>query len=231
MVVPGGTPAELVAAALRAINLSLGGGIDPARIPAFNAGTWCPELAGGRVVRNLYDHGDARRVAERFIGPGRVAPVYGGQIALRFPQAGPPAAFGPHLDGMYYPGNGVPEGEVCNFTALAGVLLSDVPGPDAGNLVVYPGSHRLNAEYFREHGPESLRHGMPKVDLPPAVQVTGRAGDVVLCHYLMSHAVASNVSPHVRYAAYFRLSHVDHASRRWQSMVDPWVEWEGVGVQ
>ena len=42
---------------------------------------------------------------------------------------------------MYTPDNGVPAGSVLSFTMLAGIVLSDVETGDAGNLVVWPGSH------------------------------------------------------------------------------------------
>src|SRR6185295_19555008 len=109
--------------------------------------------------------------------------VRSGQIALAFPQAGPAAPPYPHLDGLHTPTNGVPAGEVRSFTLLVGIVLSDVAASGAGNLTVWPGSHRLYEAHFREHGPRSLLEGMPPVALPPPVEVTARAGDVVLCHY------------------------------------------------
>ncbi len=51
---------------------------------------------------------------------------------------------------------------------------------------------------------------------------------MVLAHYLLSHSVAPNASPNVRYAIFFRLTHVDHARQKWESMADPWLQWEGI---
>jgi ectoine hydroxylase-related dioxygenase (phytanoyl-CoA dioxygenase family) len=129
---------------------------------------------------------------------------------------------------MYTPTNGVKKGTIGNFTALIGVLLSDLPGPDAGNLAVWPGTHRSFETYFREHGPQALLEGMPQVEMPEPVQITGHAGDAVLCHYQLAHGIAGNASPHIRYAIYFRLSHVDHESVHWECMTDIWREWEGM---
>jgi ectoine hydroxylase-related dioxygenase (phytanoyl-CoA dioxygenase family) len=70
--------------------------------------------------------------------------------------------------------------------------------------------------------------GMPEVPLPAPQSVTGRAGDVVLCHYQLAHATGPNVSPHIRYAAYFRLEHVDHARQKWECLTDVWREWPGM---
>jgi hypothetical protein len=223
--VPGIVPAERVAAVLRAINASLGAkGLDPKQ----GVTTYTPDLVGAPAVTDLVNATPLLAAAEAMIGPGRVQPVTSGQIALRFPVRGEPAEPHPHLDGMHYPGNGVPPGEIRNFTALLGVVLSDVPTPYAGNFTVWPGTHRLYEAYFREHGPQSLLDGMPPVALPEPIQITGRAGDGLICHYQLAHGIAGNASPHIRYAAYFRLSHVDHEAQKWQSMTDIWREWAGL---
>ena len=226
---PGAVPQEQVRTALRNINASLGdNGIDPERLPIFRSQTYCPELRDSPAITGLITETPAWEIAESMIGRGKIRPVTAGQIALRFPSMQPAATARPHLDGMYSPNNGVPEGKIMNFTALAGVLLSDLPGPDAGNLVVWPGTHRIYEQYFREHGPQSLLNGMPPVTLPEPVQITGTAGDVVLCHYQLAHGIAGNASPHIRYAIYFRLFHVEHDALRWECMTDIWREWEGM---
>ena len=128
----------------------------------------------------------------------------------------------------YTPTNGVPKGTIRNFTALLGITLSHVSGPDMGNLVVWPGTHRIYERYFRERGPQALLEGMPSVELPPARQVTAEPGDAVLCHYQLGHGIAPNVSPHIRYAVYFRLNHLNHEAIHWECMTDIWREWEGM---
>src|SRR5690606_38394320 len=122
------------------------------------------------------------------------------------------------------------KGEVKSFTALLGVILRDLPDTDSGNLIVSPGSHRILEKYFQENGAECmLEGGMPPVDLPDPVQVTGNAGDIVLCHYLLAHSVASNVSPNVRYSLYFRLDHADHQKDPWQEgMLNLWKNWKSI---
>ena len=111
---------------------------------------------------------------------------------------------------------------------LLGVALSDVQQPFAGNLTLWPGTHNIYQEYFRKRGPEALLEGMPKVDLPDPEQQMVRAGDVVLVHYQVGHGAAINVSPHTRYAIYFRLKHVDHDAHELETMSDIWMEWEGM---
>jgi hypothetical protein len=226
---PGIVPTELVNAALRAINGSLGSeGIDPDRLVTFRSQSYCPSLQRSSAITDLLHASPLWEIAESAIGEGAIAPVSSGQIALRFPSADPPREPHAHIDGMYSPHNGVPQGEIRNFTALVGVFLSDVTTSYAGNFSVWPGSHRQYEEYFREHGPDSLLNGMPDVKLGVPEQVTARAGDAALVHYQLGHGIAGNASPNIRYAIFFRLSHVDHESVRWECMTDIWREWAGM---
>lgn len=233
--VPALVPRELIDRAMRAINSSLGEhGIDPAQLTTFRAQSYCPELRTSPAILDLYHESSAKALAEAAIGTGKIKAVKSGQIALRYPRPIEPNEPSPsplpraHIDGMYSPTNGVQPGTIANFTALLGVLLADLPTENAGNFTVWPGSHLKHERYFREHGPESLMRGMPPVDIGVAKQITGRSGDVILAHYLLAHAVARNVSPHVRYAIFFRLTHVDHERQRWESMTDAWLQWDGL---
>jgi len=227
---PGIVPQELVGQARRAINAYIGAyGIDPAELTRYRAQSYCPGLGAEPPITDLYNATPIRDVAEEMIGAGKIRPVTGGQIALRFPSLEEaPQAPRPHLDGMYSPTNGVKEGTIANFTALVGVFLSAVPEPYAGNFSYWPGSHRLYEAYFREHGPQSLLQGLPPVDIGEPEQFTGAAGDAALVHYGLAHGIAGNVSPNIRYAIFFRLSHVDHAQYQWECMTNLWVEWSGM---
>lgn len=226
---PGIVPRELMRDALRAINSSLGNeGIDPSQLQKFRAQSYCPELQRTRHITNLLYESPLWELAGSAIGPGRVSPVGGGQIALRFPTMEPPREPDPHIDGMYTPTNGVPKGTIANFTALVGVFLSDVPDEYSGNFTVWPGTHRVYEQYFREKGPQALLEGMPEVGLPEPRQVTASAGDAVIAHYQLGHGIAGNASPNIRYAIFFRLSHVNHDSVHWECMTDIWLEWEGM---
>ena len=95
---------------------------------------------------------------------------------------------------------------------LAGVLMSDQRGQDAGNLWVWPGTHLTHAEYFREHGPDAFfaAGGYPPIRLPEPEQVTGEAGDLLLAHYLLGHNIGGNTSRAVRRAVYFRIKRTGH---------------------
>jgi len=228
--VRGVVPRVMVDATLRAINHSVGQGMSADDMVTMRSQTYCRELTGTPVITNLFNATPAKALAESMIGVGNLKPVGGGQIALRFPglQDPPPEPRG-HLDGMHTPTNGVPKGTIGNFTMLVGVLLSDLTQDYAGNFTVWPGTHHAYERYFRDHGPESLLDGMPPVDLPQPQQIIGQAGDVVLVHYQLAHAAAVNVSPHVRYAIFFRLKHIDHDSDPKKRMGDIWMDWPGMG--
>jgi phytanoyl-CoA dioxygenase PhyH len=229
--VPGVIPQVMVNEALKAINHSLGDkGIDPEKLPTFRSQSYAPEVQKSPAILDLVTKTPAWSLAESAIGEGKVQLSRGGgQIALRFPQmTDPPPAPMPHLDGMHTPTNGVPKGQILNFTMLLGVMLNDVSQPYSGNLTLWPGSHYLYERYFREYGWESLLGGMPPVDLPEPIQIIGNAGDIVLCHYQLGHTAAINVSPNIRYAIYFRLNHIDHEQVKRDALTNIWLEWEGM---
>jgi hypothetical protein len=226
LVMRGLVPPVRIEAALAAINRSLGEkGLPPDRLADMRAKTFCPELVRTPELKGLYGETPARELAEAAIG--RVRPPIEAQIALRFPQA-QARPLVPHIDGMYAPGNGVPVGTLLHFTGLIGIFLSDVTMPDAGNFTVWPGSHRLLEAHFRQHGTSSIVSGFPAVDLPEPRPLTGRAGDVVLAHYALAHAAGANLSPHVRYAVFFRLYHADHDRAGTRPLTDQWSLWEGM---
>ncbi|HZG86265.1 phytanoyl-CoA dioxygenase family protein [Paenibacillus sp.] len=226
--IPGVVPPAMIRNALQAINHSIGSGMDTEKMPIYRAQSFCPELQQAPVIGDLFDRTPAiDLVASALDGRDSFRRGKGAQIALRFPMLqDPPPRPAPHLDGMYTPTNGVKEGTIASFTALVGILLSDLPETNAGNFTAWPGSHRQFEQYFREHGPEALLNGLPPVELPEPRQITGRAGDMILCHYLLGHGIAPNVSPNIRYAVFFRMTHVDHEWRK--PMTDMWMHWGGV---
>ena len=69
----------------------------------------------------------------------------------------------------------------------------------------------------------------PPIDLPEPVQVKGRAGDLLLAHYLLGHNIGGNdESARTRRALYFRISAAGHASRQGEFLQDPWLGYEPV---
>ena len=224
--IPGVVPRVMVDEALRAINHSLGEGLPAEDIQKTRAQTYCRELTQLPVISDLLNGTPAFSLAESAIEPGRVRRSNSGQIALRFPSfQDPPQPPGGHVDGMHTPTNGVPKGTIGNFSMLVGVLLSDLPAPFCGNFTVFPGTHHQFEKYWQEQGAESLLEGMPKVQMPEPLQIIGKAGDIVLAHWATAHGAAVNVSPHVRYACFFRLKHEDHDSHPRETMTDIWKDW------
>jgi len=59
----------------------------------------------------------------------------------RFQPRRPSVRADAHIDGLHTPTNGVPEGELHNFTVLLGVALTDAPTPNMGNFGYIPCSH------------------------------------------------------------------------------------------
>ena len=90
-------------------------------------------------------------LAEALTRTGSLEVPWQVQVALNIPP-NPHRPGMPHIDG--FPPE--PDGRPGTFTMLAGVLMSEQRGPDAGNLWVWPGTHLAHAEYFRERGPDAF---------------------------------------------------------------------------
>jgi len=137
---------------------------------------------------------------------------------------------GPHIDGH---GNGQdPPG---SFTLLAGILLTDQRAGRSGNLWVWPGSHLVHADLFRERGTRVLQPADghptfldPPPPLGPKVELTGRRGDLLLAHYLLGHNSGGNTGARVRRTIYYRLAAPGHAHRWEETFLDPWTEYEPI---
>ncbi|MDE0391143.1 MAG: phytanoyl-CoA dioxygenase family protein [Rhodospirillales bacterium] len=224
-------PAKLVRRARRAINHSLGAGIDQRDVARMNSRSFCEELVEDPRLLRLATNPGAWSHVRSLVGVRRVERPRECQIALRFPrpEGTPRTLDAPHLDGYHTPYNGLPDdGVVYGFTLLLGVMLSDVDEPLSGNFTVWPGTHRKLERYFRDHGVSSLKQGdvtTSGIRLPRPVPITGRAGDVVLAHYQLAHAASPNLSGDIRYMCFFRLSVRGLANHRVESMVDIWRDW------
>lgn len=227
---PGIVSKELVNSALWEINHSLGSqGIPPDKIPSFQSTSFCPELVSDPAILDLLNSSPLWSMVESLIGVDQVAIIPKAQIALRFPYSRRPLPnIGPHLDGMYSPLNGVPKGKILSFTGLVGIFLSSLPENDMGNFTVWPGTHHLYENYFRERGPQALLEGMPQIELPEPRQILAEPGDAVLCHYQLGHTVVVNASPYIRYAVFFRFAHKDHTNVRLECLTNIWREWDGM---
>ncbi|RAP77305.1 phytanoyl-CoA dioxygenase family protein [Paenibacillus montanisoli] len=228
--VPGVVPKIMIQETMKAINHSIGRGIPE----NHNGANYCRELESKPFITDMFNRTSAKTIIDSLVGEDAYHRIGMGQIALRFPtyMDDPPDDLGAHLDGVLR----VKESIAQNFTALVGVILSDQTEPGQGNFTVYPGTHKLYEQYFREHGAEVLfrdegfrtKHRSDNVPLPKPVQITGEPGDLIITHYQLVHAGGINLSERIRYSVYFR---VDHKERRndWQTpLVDMWSHWPGL---
>ena len=229
--VPGVVPPRVLARARRAINHSLGSGIDRNDLVRFNNQTFCAELRADPRLLGLATTPAVWSLVRALLGDRRTARPRQCQIALRFPrpEGTPRRIVGPHIDGYHTPHNGVPDdGVVRNFTLLLGVMLSDVLEPFSGNFTVWPGTHHRMQRYFRDHGVNSLQGGDVGglgLRLPKPAPVLGHAGDIVLAHYQVAHTASPNLSGDIRYMCFFRLAVRNLGSHRVASMLDIWRDW------
>jgi hypothetical protein len=161
-------------------------------------------------------------LAEQLAGAGNLDVPWQVQIALNIPPFQHRPGI-PHIDASNpEPIDGPIRG---TFTLLAGILMTDQLTENSGNLWVWPGTHLRHAAYFREHGPQRFC-AYPPIDLPEPEQVTGRAGDLLLAHYLLGHNIGGNYeSEQTRRALYFRITAPDHAAHRGEFLQDPWYDY------
>lgn len=172
------------------------------------------------------------------------------QVAIRFPDAptrDPTPLRGQHIDGLATAHNGLKGDDVHSFTALVGVALTDQADEFTGNLTVWPGSHvRCCAAFGRqwkeqevlgvpeEHRKLGPGHGAGWTEgmFPDAIsgieprQLRLRAGDAIVAHYQLVHAVAANCGSDVRINLYWRARHVGHHNHR--SLFDLWSGFDGM---
>lgn len=135
---------------------------------------------------------------DQLIGPGRWLRRrgVGGSVPVRFPSPADPGDAGWHIEGSFDQG-----GEAwVNYRSRARALLtlylfSDVD-PRSAPTIVRRGSHRDAARVLSPFGEEGLPFlraaqlaDRASVTRPTAL-VTGRAGDVFLCHPFLVHAAS-----------------------------------------
>jgi hypothetical protein len=223
LLVPQAVSRELVAAASGAIDELIEA--NPPGPEVRGPYNYFPESAQAPALLALLTESGAFALAEGLTGPGMLDVPWQVQVALNIP----PFPHRPglhHIDGAPAEANGRPG----TFTLLAGVLMSDQLDAEAGNLWVWPGTHRRHAEYFREHGPDAFfaAAGYPPIQLPEPEQIRGRAGDLLLAHYLLGHNIGGNTSARTRRAVYFRVKRLGHDPRWREFLQDPWLDYDAV---
>jgi hypothetical protein len=217
-------PPDVLAAASSAID----GLINEQPPPENHVGPhfyWLSTLDGGPFAELFYDT-PVRSLAQSLIEPGEIEIAFDQvQVALNIPPfSHQPGAH--HLDG-YLENEAVP----ATFTMLAGILMNEQQIENAGNLWVWPGTHRTHAKFFQEQGPEALveSKGYPQISLPGPCQILGGPGDLILSHYMLGHNIGGNyASETVRRAVYFRLRSVGHEHRWRECLCDEQLEFDPV---
>jgi hypothetical protein len=224
IVLPGVVSARQLGALEREVDDLIAGDPPPPGHQGFHF-YWSPLRSGGPYLKLLLES-DVLAIAESLIEPGKLDLPTQAQVALNIPpylhRPG-----GPHLDGTSPP---EASGRPGTFTMLAGVLLTDQEVEDAGNLWVWPGTHRSNERFFRTHGPEALlaTKGYTPIELPAPRQVLGNAGDLLLAHYMLGHNMGANTSSQTRRALYFRLMRNGHRERWRDCLQNAMLEFDGV---
>lgn len=222
LVVPRVVPRSLVEAARREVARR----VESEPPPAGHHGPHSYFLAAAPddALSALLFESPALSVAESLIAPGKFDAPDQVQLSLNVPPLDHLPG-GPHMDGLAPPET---DGRPGTFTLLAGILLTDQVAEQMGNLWVWPGSHLSAAAYLREHGPDALLSSIPypRVELAEPRQLVGRAGDVVLAHYLLGHNIGGNTSAVTREVVYFRLRREGHRGRWRECVRDALLEFE-----
>jgi len=226
LIIKGVVPPSLASAALAEINCSLLK-VGAAFQDADGNTKHCADAASSNTIQALLYGTPLWTIAQRLMGHGCVAGVGAGQIALRPPHLNSlgledDASTQPkqwHFDGMHKVDSEV-ERQNSPFSLLVGVALSDQMLPNCGNLIAFPGSHRILQAMVQQEAAVPGTHPFlnqrdadeGKPELRNGQQILLGIGDVVLLHQKTAHRVGVNCSPNIRYQTYFRLKHIDHAA-------------------
>lgn len=223
VVIPQVVPADLLAAAARTVDRIVAA--KPPGDEVRGQHFYFPNTARVSALLALLTETAAWSCLESLTGAGTLAVPEQVQVALNIPPF-PRRPGRPHIDG--YPP--LPDGRPGTFTMLAGVLLSDQVEEDSGNLWMWPGSHLTHARFFDTNGPDAFFEaaGYPPVSLPEPEQVTGRAGDLLVAHYLLGHNIGDNTSDATRRCAYFQVRRHDHDARWREFLRDAWLDYPPV---
>lgn len=139
-------------------------------------------------------------LAEVLVYPGRLGPVC--QLSSIFEGYGS-ARPNRHVDGAY--------GDLAWAGLLVGINLVDIPPDGAGNLLVWPGTHRATQARFN-----GLKRPLRAEEVQKAIQTNsgegqplklhGPAGTVTLMDHRLEHGMAPHGTPgFTRHVVYFRL--------------------------
>jgi len=175
----------------------------------------------------LYHDTPLEALGTSLVAPGELEIAFDqAQFALTTPHFSHRPGRG-HVDGCEYTADGTPG----TFTFLIGVIMSDQSLENTGNLWVWPGTHRMHAEFCRERGPEALIMSgcYPDIEITEPTQILGKPGDVVFAHYMLSHNTGGNYEgERLRKTVYYRIRRVGHSSRWRECVQDELLEFDPV---
>jgi hypothetical protein len=201
------------------------GQFDHGRIAEFTQRTFAPGFGSHPALLGMLTSSGVWELARSMLGS--IAPVTTAQIQIRVPEADlavaqPVKAM--HVDGVSCPH--LDPAELRTFSLLVGIPLSGVIDPQGGALRYLPGGHLRMARWFDTQWSLGMTDQVPPViDSQAGTPFLCSAGDVLLMHHLVPHAVGLNHSTTPRVMIYFRLSHPDHASRRLAALRNPWLDY------
>jgi len=201
------------------------GDMDLTQIAEYTQRTFAPDHGSHPDVLALFTRSGVVELVRELVGD--FIPIATTQIQIRVPESElhnvqPDKAM--HVDGVSCPH--LDPTELRTFSLLVGVVLSDISDPAGGALRYVPGGHLRMADWFHTEWSLGITDQVPPyVDAEEGVSFLGRPGDVLLMHHLVPHAVGRNHTTTPRIMAYFRVSHVDHASRRLDALRDPWLDY------
>lgn len=215
LVLPQAVPPEQIAAARAAIDDALASDRSIGRLTHYLSNSFCPDTLQDPRLLALFENGPFTATEALF---GASPRIYDVQVALRFPEERTePGQWPPHIDGFPSGLNSISVGQVDRQTAVVGVYLTRAEQPNMGNLAVWPGSHRRLAarmasldapSFLARHGAERLHaEALAQISADEPMHLTVEPGDAIVCHHLLAHSAAWNLSLHTRYAVYFRVLH------------------------
>jgi hypothetical protein len=187
----------------------------------------CPDLRDHETLAKLTKCNTISETLDQLTGPGVLA-CEKPQIAIRYAHnCEDKRAPVPHIDGTPTGLNGLKGDELNPFTLLVGIFLTDVKECFAGNFTVWPGGHKTMQNYFGSKGETAMKmtDSLPSgLDFGEPLQIQANAGDSIICHYLLPHAAAVNVSDNDRIALFFR--HWFREQRpKFQALTNLWDGW------
>lgn len=204
--------------------------MDQRRVNDYTQRTFAPELGDHPDVLALFTKSGVENLVSELTGD--FVPITTTQIQIRIPEGlqetQPEKEM--HVDGVACPH--LDPAELRTFSLLVGVVLSDISDPDGGALRYVPSGHLRMAEWFQNEWALGITEQVPPyIDSEQGNAFLGKPGDVLLMHHLVPHAVGKNKTFIPRIMAYFRVSHVDHASRRIDALRDPWLDFPALAAR